>query len=143
MRNRSYTHIPPLNTKKDFRFKAQQTANTKALLRYKAKNDHVPILSYGAGGWDFNLKTAYIQTPRLRGDSPKEIQSSSQGISFGEKGAGKRKIEAQARLDVNFIVSCRFDCFTSIKPYKRLEPRGSDGAEGGWDFNLKTALQPP
>ena len=49
VRNRSYPHIHPLNTKKDFRFKAQQTANTKALLPYKAKNDHVPIHSYGAG----------------------------------------------------------------------------------------------
>ena len=94
-------------------------------------------------GRDFNLKTAYIQTPRLRGDSPKEIQPSTKGISFGEKGAGKRKIEVQALFDVNFIVSCLFNCFTSMKPYKHLEPKGSDGAEGGWDFNLKTALQPP
>ena len=69
-----------------------------------------------------------IIPPRLRGASPKEIQQSNKGISFGEKGAGKRKIEAQARLDVNFIVSCRFDCFTSIRPYKRLEPEVSDGA---------------
>ena len=90
-----------------------------------------------------NIITAYIQTPRLRGGSPKEIQLSNKGISFGEKGAGKRKIEAQARFDVNYIVLCCDDRFTSMKPYKRLEPKASDGAVGGRDFNLKTALQTP
>ena len=74
------------------------------------------------------FKIGSITPPRSRGASPKEIQPSNQGISFGEKGAGKRKIEAQARFDVNFMASCRFDCFNSMKPYKRLEPRGSNGA---------------
>ena len=102
--------------------------NTKALLHNIAKNDPVPISPHRAGGRGINLKTAYIQTPRSRGDSPKEIHPSNQGISFGEKGAGRRKIEVQARFDVNFIVSCRFDCFTSMKPYRHLEPKASDGA---------------
>ena len=48
-----------------------------------------------------------INTPRLRGDSPKEIQQSNQGISFGEKGAGKRKIGAHPRLYVYLSVECR------------------------------------
>ena len=56
---------------------------------------------------------------------------SNKEISFGEKGAGKRKIEAQVQLDVNFIVSCCFDSFTSTKLHKRLEPKGSDGAATG------------
>ena len=67
-----------------------------------------PKASDGAeGGWGFNLKTAYIQTPRSRGDSPKEIQPSIKGISFGEKGAGKRKIGAPPRLYVYLLVECR------------------------------------
>ena len=90
-----------------------------------------------------NIITAYIQTPRSRGDSPKKIQPSIKGISFGEEGAGKRKIEAQARFDVYYIVLCCDDRFTSMKPYKRLVPKASDGAVGGRDINLKTALQSP
>ena len=45
--------------------------------------------------------------PRLRGGSPKEIQQSNKGISFGEKGAGKRKIGAHRRFYVYLLVECR------------------------------------
>ena len=91
---------------------------------------------------DTGIKVYSLYTiipPRLRGDSPKEIQPSNKGISFGEKGAGKRKIEAQARFDVYYIVLCCDDRFTSMKPYKRLVPKPSNGAVAGRGFNLKTA----
>ena len=87
-----------------------------------------------------NIITAYIQTPRFSGDSPKEIQPSNKGISFGEEGAGKRKIEAQAQFDVNCIVSYSFGCFASTKLYKRLEPIGSNGAAGWAGLQAKDRI---
>ena len=48
-----------------------------------------------------------INTPRSRGDSPKEIESSIKGIPFGEKGAGKSKIGAHRRFYVYLLVECR------------------------------------
>ena len=100
---------------------------SRILLR-SLDNDFFYYRLTDAGLPNWLIKSNRITTPRSRGASPKEIQPSNQGISFGEKGAGKRKIEAQARFDVNFMASCRFDCFNSMKPYKRLEPRGSNGA---------------
>ena len=54
-----------------------------------------------------NGQTYRLITPRLRGASPKEIQQSNKGISFGEKGAGKRKIAAHRRFYVHLFVECR------------------------------------
>ena len=67
-----------------------------------------PKASDGAeGGRGFNIITAYIQSPRFSGDSPKEIHLSNQRICFGEKGAGKRKIGAHRRFYVYLLVECR------------------------------------
>ena len=55
--NRSYPHIHPLNTKKDFRFKATTKENTKALLHHKAYAYQVLISPHGVGGREFNLMT--------------------------------------------------------------------------------------
>ena len=64
--NRSYTHIPPLNTRKDFWFKAKNSFNTKALLHYKAKNEQVPLFSHRAGGRGQSKDRIYTNTALQR-----------------------------------------------------------------------------
>ena len=97
--NRSYPHYSPPNTRKDFYLRQQQKKTQKHYFTIEPRATKPPYPHMGRVG-GVNIITAYIHTPRKRGDSPKEIQSSSQGISFGEKGAGKRKIGAHPRLYV-------------------------------------------
>ena len=74
------------------------------------------------------IKSYRLIPPRSRGGSPKEIQQSNKGISFGEKGAGKRKIGAHRRFYVNFLVECRVISQFFAKTFKCHKPKASDGA---------------
>ena len=94
---------------------------------YHSKILASPTLCFLTG----KIKSNRIIPPRSRGGSPKEIQQSIKGISFGEKGAGKRKIGAHRRFYVNFLVECRVISQFFAKTFKCHKPKASDGAAGG------------